>query len=168
MYDTEVRNDLVTRIYYLHGALHLRREPLSGKTYKSENRDGRSLLEIDDKDDPPLFITEGSAEDKDRAIRTSNYLTFAYQSFLQHQGPLVIFGHSLNDSDKHLIEAIRRQTPNTIAISIRGSNSVHSIEEKQARLRKALFEKRKRCKGLELLFFDSSTHPLGSPALRVS
>lgn len=165
MTDTSIWNDSVTRIYYLHGALHLYRSPLTGRTHKLTSGDSGNLL---DSVDLPLFITEGSAEDKKRAIRESDYLTFAYQSFLQHEGSLVIFGHSLDDSDEHLVRAMCRQTPNKIAISIRGSHPSDSIIERKARLQKALCQGRKHYARPQLLFFDSSTHPLGSSTLQVA
>ena len=164
MTNTSIWKKSATRIYYLHGALHLYRDPWTGRTHKIVNGDEGNLL---DKVDLPLFISEGSAEDKQRAIRESDYLAFAYQSFLQHQGPLVIFGHSLDDSDEHLVQAISRQSPNKIAISIRGTNSSDSIIERKARLKNALCKGRQYYRQPDLLFFDSGTHPLGDAGLQI-
>ena len=164
MTDTSIWKHSATRIYYLHGALHLYRDPWTGRTHKLVNGDEGNLL---DKVELPLFISEGSSEDKQQAIRESDYLTFAYQSFLQHEGPLVIFGHSLDDSDKHLVQAISRQSPNKIAVSIRGTHSSGAILEKKARLKNALRKVNRYDRQPELLFFDSGTHPLGSPDLEI-
>ena len=145
-----------TRIFYLHGALHLYRDPFTGKTYKFKNKGHSNLLEVSE---IPLFITEGSPEVKLRAIRSSDYLSFAYSQLLNHQGPLIIFGHSLSDADAHLISAIRSAIRNKgipkIAISLRSSHSREEIMERKARLINAI------CHGIEagdqadILFFEA-------------
>jgi len=161
--DTEVYDDSVTRILYLHGALHLYRDPDSERTYKHTNKGFQNLLDILN---VPLFITEGSSSDKLRSIRSSDYLSFAYNRLLQHSDPLVIFGHSLGESDEHLIKAIRTGKTKKIAISIQSHHDIDKILQK-----KALYLNL--CNGFshdrrpELFFFDAATHPLGLPEIKV-
>jgi hypothetical protein len=154
--DTMIRNPSDTRVLYLHGALHLKRDPISWSTSKLVNDGARNIL---GRLDVPLFITEGSANDKRSSIRKSDYLSFAYQQLSAYKDSLVIFGHSLGDSDSHLIEAIKKNMPSKIAISIRGSNSPSSILKRKAHIRGEL--------GPNVFFFDAATHPLGSEAMRV-
>lgn len=174
--DTSVWNDDATRLFYLHGALHLHRDERTGRTYKLINREG-NLLNIPE---IPLFVSEGSSEDKLRAITSSDYLSFAYKQFTEHQAPLVIFGHSLGEMDEHLREAIRNMAKNykaskwvcreplEIAISVyRGNKSPEELVAQKANLHKKL------CKGLrdyqkpKLTFFDAQTHPLGSSDIKI-
>lgn len=161
--NTNVFED-ATRIYYLHGALHIYRDPKTGRTHKLKNRINSNLLDISE---VPLFITEGSSADKLKAIRNSDYLLFSYDQFLNHSAPLVVFGHSLSNSDSHLLDAIRKSACKKIAISLRSSNSSEEIVKRKADLYHAL------CKGLsrrqkpELIFFDAQTHSLGSSAIRI-
>lgn len=154
-----------TRILYLHGALHLYRGH-AGKTLKRKNWQSRSLL---DSFEAPLFITEGSAEDKLESIRSSDYLSFAYTQFSNHKAPLVIFGHSLGDgdADKHLVEAIRKYQATTIAISVRRSHSPETIAARKVELHKKICEGKPNNSKSKLIFFDAQTHPLGSPDLKV-
>jgi len=174
--DTSVRKDKEdsTRLLYLHGALHLHREECTGRTYKLVTREDGNLLDIQE---IPLFVSEGSSEDKMRAISSSNYLSFAYKQFTEHQAPLVIFGHSLGEMDEHLREAIRNMARNhkknlmkplKIAISIyRGNKTSEEICAQKANLLAKL------CQGLydyqkpELCFFDAQTHALGSSYIKV-
>jgi hypothetical protein len=154
--------DNCTRIFYLHGALHIYRDPETGKTCKLKNRVVSNLLNIDK---IPLFITEGSSSDKLKAIRSSDYLLFSYNQLLKHTDSLVIFGHSLSQSDSHLIDAIRKSGCSCIAISLRSSNSSEEIIQRKANLYYAL------CNGRlqrpELFFFDAQTHPLGADSIKV-
>jgi hypothetical protein len=43
-----------------------------------------------------MFLTEGTADDELASINRSSYLSFAYNEFTNHEGDLVVFGHSLD------------------------------------------------------------------------
>ncbi len=156
-----------TRILYLHGALHLYRDPDTGRTCKFTNKAKSNLLSLTE---VPLFITEGSSADKLKAIRNSDYLTFAYEQFSNHSAPLVLFGHSLSGSDHHLIRAIKesaRKGTDRIAISIRATNSSDDIMKRKSDLRHALYKDVESVDRPKLMFFKAHTHPLGSDDVRV-
>jgi Domain of unknown function (DUF4917) len=158
-----------TQILYLHGALHLYKDSKTKRTHKMTNGHSKSnLLEISK---VPLFITEGSSSDKLAAIRDSDYLLFAYGQLLSYSKPLVVFGHSLGPTDQHLIDALKKDNRNKIAISIRGSNSCEKIMKQKADLMH-LFSPTPNSHhtkpGPELIFFDASTHPLGGENIRIS
>jgi len=157
--NTEVWDKTATKVLYLHGALHLRYST-DGGTYKEQAGEFINLLDLFGKraDSVPLCITEGTARQKLAAIARSDYLSFALQQFGQETGPLVIFGHSLGPTDQHLAEILSRGE-RTFAIGIYPSDAKQVIREK-AHFQKALA-------GATLLYFDSTTHPLGSTSLRV-
>jgi hypothetical protein len=152
----------VTKLLYLHGGIHLARLP-SGRTYKRKGGAAGNLLDSLEFSEPdggvPLFITEGNSTDKLSSIYRSDYLAFAYQQFSRHDGPLVVFGQSLGNSDQHLIDAMRRWGNRRIAVSVYQTDANEIIEYK-AKLRRRLPD-------AELLYFDSTTHPLGSAELRI-
>jgi len=91
-----------TKLLYLHGGLHLL-HLADGRTAKRVAAPGSNLLEVfgEPSDDypgaVPLFVSEGTAEDKMAAIRRSEYLTFTLTEFSRFDGPLLVFGHSLSD-----------------------------------------------------------------------
>jgi Domain of unknown function (DUF4917) len=155
-----------TLIYYLHGGIHLRTST-GGGTHKRVPT-GSSLLddfEIGfDSEELPLLVSEGTASDKLAAIRRSDYLSFAYQTFAEHRGGLVIFGHSLGASDDHLVDVIKSWRPPwrspLIAIGVRPS-------AEHGRVRQRKLELAARLPDSDLLFFDPQTHPLGSATLLV-
>ncbi|HEX9990188.1 MAG TPA: DUF4917 family protein [Chloroflexia bacterium] len=153
-----------TMVLYLHGGIHLARHA-NGRTLKRrcswENGTLQESLWLPSADDIiPLVITEGKARDKEQAIGRSEYLTFALDSFKKHRKPLVVFGHSLGDSDAHLVNAIQEWGDVPIAISTRPDKPL-AVRQKKA-------EMRSKFPGAELYFFDSTTHPIGSPNLKIT
>lgn len=153
-----------TVVTYLHGGLHIYRLT-SGRTVKRPAAGGNLLdafgtpyqgREI------PLFISEGSAEEKLAAIRNSEYLSFAYGQFRSHRGPLVIFGHSLSEQDHHLVWAMQNYNMDSVpAIAI----SMMPDTPQNIMAAKAIIHQK--LPGLNLVFFDARTHPLGNPELAV-
>lgn len=160
--DTEVWGK-ATKILYLHGGIHLAKLR-TGETYKRRAGNFSNLIDslawLSEEDAVPLFITEGTSKDKLNSIFRSDYLSFAYQQFASHEGPLVVFGHSLGEADNHLTDAMKRWGGREIAISV-FPNEPEEIIAFKANLHRRLPR-------AELLFFDSTTHPLGSGDLRVS
>lgn len=149
--NTEIREG--SRILYLHGALHLVKYPYGGGTSKLISARGDLLSQFGRSlryGRTPLFVTEGTAQDKLATIRGSDYLSFAFEQFANFEGNLVVFGHSLGTSDQHLIDALKRR-PKTIAISMRPTNA-NKIMENKLKLQREF---------PNAIFFNSETHPLG-------
>jgi len=154
-----------SKILYLHGALHLCEVPW-GETAKLIAGDANLLdrFGIPAQDEEyafvPLLITEGTWLDKMAAIRRSDYLSFAFERFSAHQGPLVIFGHALGTEDQHIVQAVRQLGDHApIGVSILGGDPDRIIERKLN-----LMQKLPRA---DLHFFDAASHPLGDSELRV-
>jgi hypothetical protein len=152
-----------TLVYFLHGAVHLRRTRAGGT--RKQTAAGQNLLSqfwtdwVGD--ETPLLVSEGTSEDKLRSINVSDYLSFAYGGFGTHAGNLVIFGHGLSDQDRHLTHAINQWnsppwSPRQIAVSIVQGMSEAEIRQEKARLAQILPH-------ADLWFFSADTHPLGEP-----
>ena len=147
-------------VYFLHGGLHLYRNIL-GRTYKQVSM-GIGLLEsFGDNHDTgavPLFISEGTHRYKLQSIYQSDYLSFVFSCFEKDSNPLVILGHSLGGSDKHIANAINAHMDRPVAISVRKNRN---IPQKKAAIRYALPNVK------NLYFFDAATHPLLHESLRI-
>ena len=146
-------------VYFLHGGLHLCKDDIFGGTRKKTNS-GINLLESfgkNNKGEIPLFISEGTWHHKLQCIYQSNYLSFVFSCFVNDANPLVILGHSLGDSDKHIIDAINAHKDRHVAISIRKNGN---IRKKKARFVNAL-------PNVQPYFFDAATHPLLHGSLRI-
>jgi len=154
--------DKVTCVLYLHGGLHLYHLP-SGQALKRRANSGLNLLDLFGQnyylDAVPLFISEGTSEEKLNSIYRSDYLSFAFSQFSEHEGPLVIFRHSLSENDKHIVSTIAKWKHVRIAISM-VPNEEAVIRSKKAKIISDLPE-------AELFFFDATTHPLGSQTLNI-
>lgn len=161
--NTEVweSRELWTRLFFLHGGIHLRR--VQGGGTRKLTSAGGSLLDqfatSADDNESPLLISEGTSDDKLKSILSSDYLSFAHFEFTRHEGGLVVFGHSLSDSDNHLVKPMSNWRRNPVAVALRPSDHDDEIIEAKARIRARLAPLQ------DVSFFDSTTHPLGSADL---
>lgn len=152
-------------IHYLHGALHLSEE--LDHTTRKLVANGASLLDhLARAGTVPLFVSEGSAADKDAAIRRSPYLSFVNQRFAEDAAPLVVFGFSFDKADRH-IAARLVERPRRLAISVHSTAPNWKVDAFVGKVREALSSADGSEYRGEIAFFDSKTHPLGSPSLRV-
>jgi hypothetical protein len=151
-------------IYFLHGALHLVVTG-SGATWKLRRTAIQTLLDqfgepiSGDEQARPLLITEGSAQDKLRAIEANPYLTHALQRLESNPLPLVVFGSSLSEQDRHIADALSASPGRPIAVSM--------LPQPKSELLAEQLDIHGRVAASELLFFDATSHPLGDPTLRV-
>ena len=162
--NAEVRSRRATPIYYLHGAVHLWQDE-AGVNGKWTSADGGNLLDLAskypaDSGRRPLFVSEGTSRAKVRSIQRSAYLAFCRDSLMEDESNTLVFGHSLSDPDRHVIDALDEGRARTIAVSLYPSDNPSEVIEDKARIVRAL-ERHK------VLFFDSTTHPLGSATLQI-
>lgn len=97
------------RIHYVHGALHIfdAGDEIIKKTYN--NTDINLVDQVRDslsKHIYPIFISEGSSEQKLTKILHSAYLNHCYRSLCRIGGDLVVYGASLKNNDDHVLRAI--------------------------------------------------------------
>jgi len=152
-----------TRLHYLHGGLHLLRTEDGGTRLRAAS--GSQLLDgfaINTPGDVPLFVNECTSEHKLRAIRSSDYLTWSHAALATHHEGLCIFGHHLDRADRHLLHAIQQARPAHLAISILPLSEAAIVSQKQHYAR--IFGE---TPGIEVHFFDASSHPLGRAELNV-
>jgi hypothetical protein len=160
-----VTNAEDTRLFYLHGALHLVVTELG--TTRKRVRDTDTLLDqfgtpIDgDPTTRPLLISEGASAEKARAIQENAYLRFALSELQTCPEPIVVFGHSLSEQDAHVAEALNARPRRPVAVAL-GPDQPSRIRSEKGRILSALSELE------DVVFFDRTTHPLGSLALRVT
>jgi hypothetical protein len=152
----------VTKVAYLHGALHLLRHEDGDVTKIQYHRNESILRQLDDATRAgkvPLFVSEGASSDKWRTIRESSYLSFAMDQFSKYKDNLVVFGHKLGETDQHLVNVINAVPDRSVAVSIYPQQGV-DLEAKK----RIILGRLNRVTRVE--FFDSSTHPLGDDQLR--
>lgn len=98
-------------VFYLHGALHLFDTGPELVKYTWCNTGVRLVEQIREAlglNRYPLFVAEGTSENKYERIRHSDFLSRAYRSFANIGGVLFIHGHALADNDDHILRLIDR------------------------------------------------------------
>jgi uncharacterized protein YihD (DUF1040 family) len=143
--------------YYLHGALFI----FPGWFYNHHNTlkirrsDRYELLDVIRDQisigSLPLFVSEGTSNDKLRIISDNTYLSFARSKLKSSSDKMVIYGCSLSrDQDQHIIEALNAKKRDiACSIFVGGKDYVAVKEEIHDLKSKLAFH--------EVIFFDSST-----------
>lgn len=152
-----------TRVLHLHGGLHLLKLP--DATTRLRSADSAELLDgfaVNIPGEVPLFVNEDRSEEKLRAIRNSDYLSWCLGQLAQESEGLCLFGQHLDASDQHLFEAIRQAQPAYLTIAIRPLGEASVINQKRH-----FVERFAGLPATELRFFDASTHPLGMLAMAI-
>ncbi|MBA1203453.1 DUF4917 family protein [Pseudomonas capeferrum] len=153
-----------TRILHLHGGLHLLK--LADGTTRSRRAEGSELLDgfaVNNPGEVPLFINESRSEDKLRAIRASDYLSWCLGELARERQGLCLLGQHLDASDGHLLEAIKQARPAYLAVGIRPLGEASVISQKRRYVE--LFAD---TQDIPLHFFDASSHPLGRADLGIA
>lgn len=155
--DTEVRYHK-TPIFYLHGAIHLKRES-NGTIAKVKATGDTSIKNIigeNDINSIPLFISEGKSEMKLRRIRENHYLNFCYSQFTKQSDNLLVYGHGLDkEYDEHILNAIKLSPIKKIAISVYSGQKQEYKNVFTSNIKAFFADSDKK-----LFFFESESHPL--------
>nr|WP_275659698.1 DUF4917 family protein [Vibrio natriegens] len=98
----------------------------------------------------PLFVSEGTSNQKVVSITNSHYLSVVYREVFSDLGDtLVIYGWGFGEHDIHILRRIRESSVRKIAISVYGANQGYCNH---------VFELiRKEIGRVEVVFFDSSS-----------
>lgn len=92
-------------VRYLHGALHLYDTGAEMKKFTWINTMVPLVDQIREalnQEFYPVFVSEGTSAEKVERIRHNDYLCKMYRSFTELQGTIVVYGHSLDESDDHI------------------------------------------------------------------
>ncbi|KII96721.1 DUF4917 domain-containing protein [Xanthomonas citri pv. fuscans] len=121
---TPIRGRLsTTLVFYPHGSLILCRDMVE-QEHKIHS-DGGALLEaiLDlwrTETRVPLFVSEGTLEQKVSSIQNSYYLSIVYREVLaSRRDSLVIYGWGLGEQDLHILRRMKLSGIRRIAVSVR-------------------------------------------------
>lgn len=120
----EPSNSRGQTLWFLHGALHLFDTGLEVQKYTWCNTGERLIDQIRNAlqhDYFPIFVSEGSSNEKMERIRHNDYLAKAYRSFCEIGGALFIYGHSLADNDAHFLKRIEKGKIAQLYVGIYGA-----------------------------------------------
>ena len=131
---TFIENNSEQTIYYLHGALHIFDEDIYINKITSKNGDKSLIQQIKENisfSKYPLFVSEGTWQNKLSKIKKNIYLNHCFNSlkklgFYNNNDSLVIFGTLLKSNDNHIIEAIRQNNIKNIYIGLSSENKMYT------------------------------------------
>lgn len=154
-------------LFYIHGALHLYTSKGDLRKH-SWIRTGRRLTDLIraglDAGQYPLFVAEGTAEKKIEQIRSDAYLSYCLGKLGRIQNRVVVFGHSLGLSDRHILDTLAHNlTLRELYIGVYGDpESAENLATRASvdhviSIRQDLDRQRRRAIPLRVEYFDSST-----------
>jgi hypothetical protein len=150
--------------YFLHGALHfylsegeLRKHTWSRTNTRLTDQIRGGLAERR----YPLFVAEGHPEQKLEQIQRHGYLWYALEKFSRIEGPLVVYGHSLGASDRHIVDAIASNPKlQNVYVGVLGekpSQAAEAAATAMVQARNRLQKRNRKAKDLRVEFFNSAT-----------
>lgn len=145
-------------VHFLHGGLHLYEGPTGIQKHAYTGEVGGGIVDQVranlDMEPPqfPLFVAEPTHQQKKQRIGRSPYLTFCLRKLETSAAPIFILGHSMDENDAHIFEAIRKSDTRQIFVSIFGDED--SDANRRLKANAAAFLG---AAGKHVDFFDAST-----------
>jgi hypothetical protein len=108
-----------TLVFYPHGFLTLVSDLTGEKKMKSAGQNLLDRLARYMRIATPIFVSEGTSEQKLRAIRRSDYLSAVYDKELRsdHES-IAVYGWAVGEQDNHLVNAIASGSLKRVAVSV--------------------------------------------------
>src|SRR5688500_3426089 len=122
----DVENTNQQNVHYLHGALHIFDAGSELQKYTWINTGVRLIAQIRSalkSNLYPVFVAEGESKQKLDKIQHSGYLSRAFRSFANVGGDLFIFGHSMADSDDHILNLMGKNRVSRVFVSLHGDQA---------------------------------------------
>ncbi|MEZ8265139.1 DUF4917 family protein [Vibrio cyclitrophicus] len=123
---TWVGSDTSQNVFFLHGGLHLYDEggvikkhayTQSGDTIIDQVRANLASNKF------PIFVSEPTHFQKLDKILHNPYLNYCYGKLGKMNGNLIIFGHSMDDTDTHIFEQVDSSGVTDVYVSIYGDDN---------------------------------------------
>lgn len=147
-------HDSCTSVFYPHGNLVLARDKLENERKITSDGDGllESILQKwSNGSYVPLFVSEGTEQQKKKSIQSSYYLNTVYREVIPSiQESLVVYGWGVGEHDLHIIERLAKSNIRRIAFSVFGNDQAFCNRISQL----ILDEFPQRC---DVFFFDCNS-----------
>ena len=122
-------------IYFLHGGLHIfdkKSEIIKNTFSRTDKSLKEQTLENLNKDIYPIFVSEGTSEQKKAKIIHNAYLNHCYKSLSSigtKNSSLVIFGTLLKRNDTHIRKAILKSKVENIYIGVSNEDEAKEFDD---------------------------------------
>ncbi len=144
--------------WFLHGAIHLFDAGTEIRKYTWSNTGVRLIDQVREaisKDIFPIFVAEGTSDEKLTQIKHNDYLAKAFRSFSKIGGVLFIYGHSLAENDEHILKRIEKGNLSEVFVGIYGDPLSDSNKQIISRAERLSTPTRK--KPLKISFYDAAS-----------
>ncbi|MFA6224535.1 MAG: DUF4917 family protein [Desulfomonilaceae bacterium] len=125
-----------TLVFYPHGNLCLETDDTNSDR-KIQRQEDNNLLNVilkrwEDDNISPLFVSEGTTQQKTKAISRSPYLSTVSKIVLPSlTGNVLVYGWSMSESDVHLVQRLITVNTPKVAISVHKGNKTYTeVEQK--------------------------------------
>lgn len=151
-------------LYFVHGGLHLFDEGADLKKLCWERSGGNPLIEqireALNSGKFPLFVSEGSTDEKLKKIRHSGYLNRSLRSLNSAanaaKNAFFIYGHSLAPNDAHILDCLARGSFSELYVSMFGDPSSEANQTLQKRA-ESIAARRRKDRPLSIQYFDATS-----------
>jgi uncharacterized protein DUF4917 len=145
-------------VHFLHGGLHIYDTGTFIKKH-AYTEDGDSIIDQVrnnlNSGNFPLFVSEPTYQKKKQRIEHNPYLSYCFQRLRDLSGTLFIYGHSMNENDKHIFNQIQSSQVSKIFVSIYGDENTEANSRTKAN---ALAYLQKH--GVEVEFYQADSAPV--------
>lgn len=150
------------RVHYLHGAIHLFDDGTDIYKYTWSRTGTRILQQIEDAlrgEKYPLFVAEGTSQQKLKTIKHNPYLYHSYKSFSKimggNSGSLFVLGFSFSNSDQHIIDKIVSGGIRQLYVGVHGNKNSDGNKRMVRTLSNMMSSRRKNAE-MDVMYFDSA------------
>ncbi len=157
-------NNSATLVFYPHGNLILHRTKSREGKIQGHKASYTSILETiadfwEENNSLPLFVSEGTYQEKLEVISSSNYLSYVIHEELPNGGDsLVIYGWGIGKQDTHILEQIARGTYQQIAVSVyKGNKEDEQINREVEEIVQRIISTAKNIDEDNIKFFDAQS-----------
>jgi hypothetical protein len=149
------REDVNQQVFFLHGALHLYDDSTIKKHAYNNEAESSIVYQVRAnlrENKFPLFISEPTYAKKAEKIKHNPYLDYCFRKLKKLDGDVFIFGHSFDESDKHIFDELKESDASRFYVSIFGNEHSEQNQRTIANARTFLAPK-------DIVFYSAaSTH----------
>ncbi len=145
--------------FYLHGGLHIVDTGTEVRKLTWSNTGIALIDQINaalNEDSYPLFVSEGTSQEKLTRIKHSDYLARSFRSLREIQGALSVHGLSLAANDEHVLKQLERGKVSHLFVSLYGDPR-SSTNQVIARRANQLSARRPRARPLAVAFYSAES-----------
>ncbi|ASG01618.1 DUF4917 domain-containing protein [Vibrio anguillarum] len=154
---TPYRGDVNQQVFFLHGALHLYDTGTVIKKHAYNNDAESGIVEQVRanlrQNKFPLFVSEPTYFKKEEKIKHNPYLDYCFRQLQYLEGSMFIYGHSFDESDKHIFDELKNSGIERFYVSIFGDENSEQNQRTIANARTFLAPK-------EVVLFSAASTPI--------